>query len=204
MASPNTETRFLGPELDALDAAFERVPQEHTRPPHGLRELARETHFEHQGRTWPTVMAVYRASIGAAYLYDGAFFGMLGEFAPTQMLPNFAVHAVVGASLASEASVYDEWCRVTHRAFEEPPGVILFEKDQIERSLAFGPDSLQIDLASLSPGVDFSVAYGAFLAFPEYLRKGMPVVHQHLFGKVFGGKAERSPDASVITRIVRA
>ena len=208
MALPESEVRFSGPEIEALDQALTRIPREHMQPPLGLRELTREPEFEHDGQTWPTVMATYRSAIGSATLYDGAFFGMLGELAPDQMLPRFAIFATIGASLAADDRIYGEWCRISKRTAGSPASVLLFEKDQIERSLAFGPDELRIDLAALPAGVDFAVAYAAFLTFPEHLRRGMPVIHQHLFGKIFDGKTDsdtpRSAEDSAIMRIVRA
>src|SRR5262245_57276947 len=114
---------FIERELGSLDTSLTTLPQEHLREG-ALREFRRDTYLEREGRTYTTVMALYSAESGCAILYDGAFLGSFGPSAHPAPLPDFAIHAAVGCSLAHDDAIYSAWSRSAGRPNAAPATVL--------------------------------------------------------------------------------
>jgi hypothetical protein len=203
MMKNNLESHnFSETELEMLDASLMSVPSEHLQGS-ALREFRRDTYLEREGRTYPTVMALYSAESGSAILYDGAFLGTFGSLPHPVPLPDFAIHCAVGCSLAYEESILSGWSRAAEKTATAPAPVLILEKDQIDAALKFERGSLAVDITSLPSGVDFAVTYAAFCSFGDLLKEGMPAIHRYLQSGLFGG-AEPSREQDLhLHRIVR-
>lgn len=197
MALVNDEYTYDAVEVDAIDRALDLVPAEHMEAPLGIRSMMREGYFDYDGIAYPTVMAIYSREEGEAYLYDGSFMGLLGADAPVPMLPQFPIHALVGAALVCDEEIDAAWCKAMGFDERERVDAIMIDKHQIERTLDFEDGKLHLDFSMLPDGADFAVAYASYLTFPDELRAGSPKVFQHMF-TVFGRKMpgrNRSDDA---------
>ncbi len=195
--------KFSEAEIDHLDSALDGVPDAHLDPPYGLREFVRDQYLEREGTSYPTVMGLYSAETGSAYVYDDTFRGQLGERAPKQMLPGFSVQALIGCSVASDRDVLADWNRAVGREGDDGTGVYLLERGQIETALRFEGNRLIVDIEGLESGIGFAIAYAAFRMFPEELRKGSPVIYQHMYTKVFRIDNRLGSDKPSLTRVVR-
>ncbi|NNE08943.1 MAG: hypothetical protein HKN20_10330, partial [Gemmatimonadetes bacterium] len=116
------------------------------------------------------------------------------------MLPQFPIHALVGAALACDEDIDAAWCRAMGFDDREPASAIMIDKDQIERALDFDDDRLNLDFTLLPEGADFAVAYAAYLMFPAEMRAGAPKVFQHMYklcGQKAGGRGRRDSNAGL-------
>src|SRR5215813_10499936 len=146
---------FSDRELEILDVTLMSLPSDHLQES-ALREFRRDTYLEREGRTYPTVMALYSAESGSAILYDGAFLGTFGPLSHPVPLPDFAIHCALGCSLAYEESILSGWSRAVEKTAAALVPVLILEKDQIDAALKFERASLAVDIASLPSGVDFA------------------------------------------------
>jgi hypothetical protein len=180
-------SEFASAELDRLDQAFARLPRAHLLPPNGLRQMGRAPCLTRAGHAYPSVMAEFSARQRGASFFDAAFIVLPGTIAADSPDPVcMLAHALIGCSLATNATLYRAFARRLGRPDASPASVVLLDQG------AFGrlPST---DLRSLPPGVDFGIGYALFVNHPEALAASAPDVFGLLERQLF---AANESDAS--------
>ena len=104
-------------------------------------------------------MAEFSERESGAYLFDAAFVGDGGGATDPVCL---IAHALIGCSLATNATLYRAFARRLGRLDASPAGVVLLDQS------AFG-QLPNVDLHSLPPGADLGIAYALFVNHPAAL-----------------------------------
>jgi hypothetical protein len=188
---------FASAELDRLDQAFARLPRAHLLPPHGLRQMRRAPCLTRAGHAYPSVMAEFSARESGAYFFDAAFVVPPGAIVADSTDPvGLLAHALIGCSLATNATLYRAFARRLGRPEASPASVLLLDRSAFDRL----PST---DLRSLPPGTDFGIGYALFVNHPAVLAASAPdvfgLIERQLFAANESDASQVVADAGQVT-----